>query len=73
MDVAMALIISHTESVIYIHTQNKITVLLSLRTTFVSYTYIELGYGALQSTKALCVLRYIIKFKSEMIDPNCSI
>jgi hypothetical protein len=34
------------------------------------YIYIELGYGALQSTSALCALRSIINFKSEMIDPN---
>jgi vacuolar protein sorting-associated protein 72 len=29
------------------------------------YIYIELGYGALQSTRALCALRSIINFKSE--------
>jgi hypothetical protein len=34
------------------------------------YIYIELGYGALQSTGVLCVLRSIMNFKSEMIDPN---
>jgi hypothetical protein len=33
----------------------------------------ELGYGVLQNTIALCALRSIINFKSEMIDPNCSI
>jgi hypothetical protein len=37
------------------------------------YIYIELGYDALQSTKALCVLRSIFNFKSKMIDPNHSI
>jgi hypothetical protein len=35
--------------------------------------YIELGYGALQNTRALCALRSIINFKLEMIDPNRSI
>jgi hypothetical protein len=34
------------------------------------YIYIELGYGALQSTRVLCALHFIINFKSEMIDPN---
>jgi hypothetical protein len=34
---------------------------------------IELGYGALQNTRALYALRFIINFKSEMIDPNRSI
>jgi hypothetical protein len=33
----------------------------------------ELNYGALQSTRALCALRSIFHFKSEMIDPNRSI
>jgi hypothetical protein len=33
----------------------------------------ELGYGALQITRALCTLRSIINFKLEMIDPNHSI
>jgi hypothetical protein len=37
------------------------------------YIYIELGYGALQSTKTLCTLRSIFHFKSEIIDPNRSI
>jgi hypothetical protein len=32
------------------------------------HIYIELDYGPLQNTRALCVLRYIINFKSEMID-----
>jgi hypothetical protein len=35
--------------------------------------YIKLGYGALQSTRALCALRSIINFKLEMIDSNRSI
>jgi hypothetical protein len=39
----------------------------------VIYIYIELGYGALQSTRTLCALRSIINFKSEMIDSNRSI
>jgi hypothetical protein len=33
----------------------------------------EIGYGALQSTKALCALRSIFNFKSEIIDPYRSI
>jgi hypothetical protein len=33
----------------------------------------ELGYDVLQSTKALCALRSIFNFKSEMIDPSRSI
>jgi hypothetical protein len=37
------------------------------------YIYIELDYGILQRTKALCDLRAIINFKSELIDPNRSI
>jgi hypothetical protein len=45
--------------------------------SFLSYRfyffYIELGYGALQNTKALCALRSIFNFKSEMIDLNRSI
>jgi hypothetical protein len=36
------------------------------------YIYIY-SYGALQSTRTLCVLRFIINFKLEIIDPNCSI
>jgi hypothetical protein len=34
---------------------------------------LELGYGTLQSTSALCALRSIINFKLEMINSNCSI
>jgi hypothetical protein len=42
--------------------------------TIYIYIYIyKLGYGALQSTRALCVLCSIFHFKSEMIDPNRSI
>jgi hypothetical protein len=37
------------------------------------YIYIELDYGALKSIRALCDLRSIINFKSEMINPNRSI
>jgi hypothetical protein len=38
------------------------------------YIYIyESDYGALQSTEALCALRSIINFKSEMTDLNRSI
>jgi hypothetical protein len=35
--------------------------------------YIELDYGALQSTKVLCTLHSIFNYKSEMIDPSRSI
>jgi hypothetical protein len=37
------------------------------------FIYIELSYGALQSTKVLCTLHSIFNFKSKMIDPNRSI
>jgi hypothetical protein len=37
------------------------------------YIYIILGYNVLQSTRALCALRSIINFMSEMIDQNRSI
>jgi hypothetical protein len=39
----------------------------------VNIMHIELSYGALQSTRALCVLCSIIIFKLEIIDPNSSI
>jgi hypothetical protein len=39
----------------------------------VNIMYIELGYDALQSTRALCALRSIINFKLEIIDPKYSI
>jgi hypothetical protein len=51
------------KNVLYFTTNGSIT--LSI--------YIELWYGALQSTRALCALCSIINFKSEMIDPNRSI
>jgi hypothetical protein len=44
-----------------------------LRERYDRYIYIELGYGVLQSTRALYVLCFIINFKSEMIDSNRSI
>jgi hypothetical protein len=39
------------------------------------YIYIEreFDYGTLQSTKTLCDLGFIFKFKSEIIDSNRSI
>jgi hypothetical protein len=33
----------------------------------------ESDYGALQSTEALCILRFIFNFKLEIIDLNRSI
>jgi hypothetical protein len=56
-----------------IHASRSTLTLHSLTLSLSIYIYIELGYGALQSTRALCALRYIIKFKLEMIDLNRSI
>jgi hypothetical protein len=39
----------------------------------VIYIYIESDYGTLQSTEALCVLRSIFNFKSEIIDPEATL
>jgi hypothetical protein len=38
--------------------------------TLYIYIYIVSDYGALQSTRVLCVLCFIVNFKSEMTDPN---